>query len=215
MTALIIIGVILLVLLGITVLLFLPLKVFISFKEEFFVKVKFAGVKLFEIPEPSPKKKSKKAKKEQSKVEEKGGLAVVDDAKKLFVKLKEKYGFLGAVKVIFAFLKETLSHIKPYFRHIKIKKIILNLTVASSDAATTAIEYGKVCSAVYPVLSFFDTFEQVYFRQINVGTDFQSQKPDFNFSLQVKVSIIYFIIMAFKVVFDYKKFIEEKVYERK
>ena len=215
MTPLIIIGAILIVLLGLTLLLFLPLKVYISFKEEFFIKVKFASVKIFEIPEKESNKRKKKKASGNSDRKEKSESETFKDAKKLFVKLKEKYGFSKAVRKIFALLKEMLSHIKPYLSHIKIKKIVLNLTVASGDAATTAIEYGKICSAVYPVLSFFDTYKGVYFKEINVGTDFTSQKTVFDFSLQIKVPIIYFVIMAFKVVIDYKNFIEEKVYERK
>lgn len=215
MTALIIIGAILLILSALAVILFLPLKVFVSFKEEFFVKIKFIGIKLFEIPEKEDKKETE-IKGENKKSEEKSNESeTLKKAKQIFADLKEKHGTTEAVKKILQLLRNMLSHIKPYLRYIKIKKIVFNLTVATGDAASTAIEYGKICSAVYPVLAFLDTYKGVYFKKINVGTDFNSDKTVFNFSLQVRVPLIFLIIMAFKIISDYKIFIEENNDERK
>lgn len=216
MIPLIIIGVILLTLLLLTTVLFLPLKVFVSFKEEFSVIIKFVGIKVFEVPEKATKKKtSVKNKSEKTEKEQKPKSQLLENTKQIFVSLKEKYGFAGAVNKIFKFIGELLSHIKPYLRHIKIKKIKLNLKVASNDAASTAIDYGKVCSAVYPVLAYLDTFKAVYFKEINLSSDFTSQKSEFDFSLQANIPIIYLFLVALKVVVDYKKFIEENNDERK
>lgn len=213
MTALIIIGAILLL---IFLVLFLPVNVFLKFQNDFFIKIKFAGIKLFEISEKEKKSDSDKKTDKDGKKNEDSENPALKQGKELFSFLKEKYGFSGAVKKVFSLLKDMLTHIKNLLRHIKIKKIKLDLTVSGADAADTAIEYGRICTAAYPVLAFFDSFSGIDFKQININSDFNGNKKEFEFSLVVKLQIIYLLIAAFKIYSEYKNFtIKENYNERK
>ena len=197
MIFLIILGIILFVL---GLLLFLPVKISLAFKDELNLKVNFSGLKIFET------KNDTEDKKEESETEKKEAKAKGNKAKKLFSRLKDKYGFSGALKEIFSFFLKCLSHIKGLLRHIKIKRICLNITVASPDAAKTAIEYGAVCAAVYPVLALIDTVPNIAFREINVKSDFNSENSQFDFSLVIKLQIFFALISAFKIYKEYKNF---------
>lgn len=197
--ALIIIAVILLLLIAV---LFLPISVFLKFKDDFFVKVRFLGFKIFEIePQKDIKKPSidkvsdKKAENDISKT-----------SKQIFFKLKEKLGFMGAVKEILRFANDVLSHIKRLLRNIKIKRVCLDVTVAADNAATTAIEYGAVCAAVYPVTALLSTCADIGFKQINVKSDFDSKKPDFWFEATASMNVFNLLIAAYKTYSEYKKF---------
>ncbi len=214
MIALIILGALLILIL---LIFFLPVNVFVSFKNDFFVKIKFAGIKLFEIPKEKDKSKTSKSdKKPEKKSVQKAEQPVFKQSKELFLFLKEKYGFFGAVKKVLLFLGNILTHIKKLLRHIKIEKIKLAITVSGDDAASTAIEYGKVCSAAYPVLSFLDSFSSISFKQIDINSDFTENKKEFEFSLNVKLQIIYMLIAAFKIYSEYKNFtLKENYNERK
>ena len=198
------------IILGILVLLLLililPIKVFIKFKDGLYLKFKILNIKIYEIKPESNKNDSqgdtisdKTAKKDTEK-----------DTKNLFEKLKQKHGFLNSVKVLLRFVKDCLTHIKTLLRHIKIKRIILNISVASNDAATTAIEYGGICAATYPVLAFLDSFGQVKYKSINIKSDFNSNKPSFDFSAIIGLKIIFLIIAAFKIYKEYKSFKERE-----
>ncbi len=201
MIFLLILGIILALIL---LILFLPVKIFISFKEAFKIKIKFFGIKVFEI-EPQEQEKTDKA---LDKVSDKNAQKDTENkAKKIFKGLKEKLGFTGAVKEIMRFLLDCLTHIKALLRHIKINKIRLNITVASDDAAKTAIEYGSVCSAVYPVLALIDTVPNIGFKEINIRSDFEGSECDFSFSLQIGIQIFYGLISAFKIYKVYRNFV--------
>ena len=99
-----------------------------------------------------------------------------------------------------------LERLKGSFKHIAVRRLCLDIKVSSGDAAATAIEYGAVCAAVYPVLSFIDSTANVKMKNINISADFNSGDSDFGFSVIVRVRIIYLIVMAFGVFSEYNKF---------
>ena len=190
--------IILSVLAFIVLLLFIPISVHIKYDGDFFVKLKIAGIKAYEVEpdadteKPKPDTESDKKAKKQTE--------------KAFDKLKKKYGFAGAVKEIFVFIKSVLERLKGSFRHIAIRKLCLDIKVASGEAAATAIDYGAVCAAVYPVLTFIDSIANVKMKSINVTADFNSDNSDFDFSLVVRIRVVYLIVMAFGVFSEYNKF---------
>ena len=187
--------------------LFLPIDVYIKFEQDFFLKIKFLGVKVFEIEPEDEKQKNQTA---DAISDKKAENEVTNVAKSFFYKLKKKYGFSGAVKTLFGFAADVLTHIKRFLRHIKIKRVALNVTVASNNAAATAIEYGTVCAAAYPVLAFLGYFAAVRYKSININSDFNSKNQSFDFSSCVRLRIFFLIIALFGVYSEYKKFIERE-----
>ena len=178
----------------IIVLLFLPVSANLSFEGDFSVKIKLAGIKLYD----SEKKSAENPKEKPEKCEEK--------KENTFLKLKNRYGFSGAVKEILGFVKAVLRKIKKQLKKILIRRLKIDIRVASPDAAQTAVEYGVVCAAVYPLLSFLESTADIGIKQINVSSDFNSQKPHFSFSAVVRLRIIYLIIAAFAPFCEYNKF---------
>lgn len=178
----------------IIVLLFLPVSANLSFEGDFSVKIKLAGIRLYD----SEKKSAEKPKEKPEKSEEK--------KENTFSKLKDRYGFSGAVKEILGFVKAVLRKIKKQLKKILIRRLKIDIRVASPDAAQTAVEYGAVCASFYPLLSFFDNAANVKMKQINVTADFESGKPEFSFSALVKLRIINLLIMTYGVFSEYNKF---------
>lgn len=194
MIFLIIIGVILLL---IALVLFLPVSVLVEFKEDFFVKIRFCSIKVYDL-KPTEKTEKQETETEKSEIKEK--------SESLFSKFKEKFGFSGAIKEFFAFFKDVFFHTKGFLRHIKIEKINLFIKIASSDAAKTAIDYGIVCATVYPVLAMIDSVGKIKYKKIDIKSDFESVSSDFSFGFNVKLKIFFLLITLFKVYKDYKKF---------
>lgn len=213
MTAVIII---LALLLFITALLVLPFGVDITFKGDFSVKIKFLCIPVFRTSPPQKGKHAKQTEKKGKPKKEREENEALKETKEIFTFLRKKYGFLGAVRKIFAFLKEVLSEIKSLLGTVRVKKTVLNITAASPNAAQTAIEYGGVCSAVYPVLSCLNSCAKVGLKAINIKSDFEKKEPLFDFSLTVRLRFISLIISAFKIYKKYRQFILRENYnERK
>lgn len=190
--------IILAVLAFIVLLLFIPISVHIKYDGDFFVKLKIAGIKAYEV-EPKEDIKETKPDTESDKKAKK-------QTEKAFDKLRKKHGFAGAVKEIFILIKAVIQRLKGSLKHIAIRRLCLDIKVASGDAATTAIEYGAVCAAVYPVLTLIDGIANVKMKNINVFSDFNSGESHFGFSVIVRVRVIYLIVMAFGVFSEYNKF---------
>lgn len=202
------------VLLLLLAILFLPIDVSVGFLNDFYVKVKFAGIKVFETDGKDNEDQEQISESDESEPDKP---KKEDSApKKLFGFLKEKYGFIGAVKTLFSFFSDVLYHIKKFLKHIKIKKVILNLTVAGQDAAQTAIEYGVACATVYPVTAMLSSCAEIRFKSINVKSDFNSKKCEFGFSASVRLRAFFLGLTAFKVYKEYKQFLLKENYnERK
>ena len=192
-------GILLLLLLA---LLFLPIAVHIKFKEDFNIKITFAGVTVFKTSNKSEKGNAESGEKIAKEKPEKENFA-----KSLWNKLKAKKGFLGAVKELMQFLKDCITHIKALLRHIKFKSIALNLVYGSGDAADTAIKYGEICSAVYPMLALLDTAKNINFKKINVKSEFAEKTAEFDFSFKAISQIFILLISAFKIYKEYKNFL--------
>lgn len=178
--------------------LFLPVGVHIKFDGEFFAKIKILGIKIYKI-EPQNDIEREKSDTESDKQAEESG-------EKLFKKLKDRLGFSGTVKEVFELIKSILEGLKKHLRHIAIRSVNLNIKVASDDAALTAIEYGVVCSTVYPVLSVLGNVGNIKYKKINIYSDFNSNEAVFDFSVIIRLQIIFLLITAFSVFKEYNNF---------
>lgn len=183
------------------VLLFGPIVVMLEYKDGFDFKVKYLFFKVFE-PEEKPDTESKEVKDDAPKPPKK---------ENLFDTLKEKFGFTGAVQKLMELFGAVLTHIKKLLRHIKINKVVLNITAASTDAATTAVEYGAICGAAYPVLGILSGVSDIAYKAINISADFNNSKTRFDFSLNIKCNLFFLGIAAVSAFMEYKKFTERYV----
>ena len=206
MTFLIVFGVIALLVLGV---LFIPFRVSLCFDGELNVKVSFLKIPLFKGGnKKKPEKEKDGERSDRQKPKKENG--TFKGIKEYFKKVKKESGLTATLKEGFVLISEILGHIKRLFRHINICRVKLNITVGTPDAALTAIEYGEVCAAVYPVTAFLDGAANVGFKEINVQADFEGGKSNFGFSAAVKIQIFYLAICAIKIFKPLKKFITEK-----
>ncbi|MBQ4119207.1 MAG: DUF2953 domain-containing protein [Clostridia bacterium] len=157
-----------------TVALLLPVSVALSYNGEFKYKLKIAFVTLNFNKKEKPKKQ-KKNDKQQKKTE-------VKPEKSFFEKLIDKKGFAGAVKEIFTFVKDCAVPLKRFLRFVKFRDIRLFIAVVGDDAAGTAVDYGVVCSAVYPTLSFIENLASLQYKSVDIKADFEIKKAISHFS---------------------------------
>ncbi len=173
-------------------LLFLPIGVSLNFEDEFLYKIKFVGFTVF----PRPIKKTKQQKSNTPK----------ETTKSFFEILKDKKGFVGAIKELFGFFADCFVPLRKFLRFVKFKKIKLDLSVTGADASKTATNYGAVCAVVYPVLSLFKSIANVKYKKIDISADFENKKSQFSFCAYVTVPIVFILIFSYKIFKEYKKF---------
>lgn len=203
MTALYIIGGILLFLL---LLLIIPISAEAGFTDIFAARVKYGGIKVFDTSKPKKQKKlkTKKPKSQKPKADK------PKEKKESFITriFKEK-GKIGGIKFCFAVLKAGLLRVIWLIKKITVKKLFLDITVSSDDAAGTAIAYGGVCAAVYPVVAIVKENTKVGISEVNISTDFDKLSPVIKAQIAVKTRLIYALIAAISFVFAYFKIKKE------
>ena len=109
-------------------------------------------------PKEKKKKKEKPKKKKEPKKEEKDkkeGEEKKDEKKKqsYLSKLKDKKGLTGLLSLLTSVAKIALGTLKGIFSHIVLKKFDVGIALAGEDASSVALNYGKLCSIVYPAIN--------------------------------------------------------------
>ena len=208
MTALFIVcGIILFILL----LLVLPVCIYLEFKDEFNVSVKYAGIKVFSTSGKKEEKPEKVEEKPQmGEAKEKEEQKKENKLLSLFKKKKEQDGTLGAIKYFGGFAKSVLKKLIWFLKKLKFDHIKLNLSISSDEAADTAVLYGTVCSVLYPILSLITSNSSVKYKEINVSADFNKTAIVADFSMCVNLRLIYAVIVFLKVYSEYRKMIKEE-----
>ena len=194
MTVLAIIGILLAVIIAIIVVLLLSsIRVFFSFNTENKpeLKAKFLFFTVFDINKP--KDESKKPSKIGSILKQILGFERViatqtDEGEKQKESISSKV--TGFVTVFMLLTDSNLWLAKK----IKAKQLKLDIICGGSDAADAAIEYGVVCSAVYPFIGYLETnfkgAEKAL--DVNIGCDFENEAY-FGTDIKIKLRIIHIV----------------------
>lgn len=106
-------------------------------------------------------------------------------------------------------VKNILYKFKRLIKHIVIKNTEFRLVVVGNDAADTAVKYGAVCSAVYPVLTLLAECFTFKPDAISVSAGFDKKEMDFLLKTDFSVRIIYLLIFALSAIKEYIKLKKE------
>ena len=197
MIALIVVGAIVALIL---ILLLLPLTLDFAYDGDFCVKVKYSGITIFDNKK-SEEKAKRKAKKKKSNTK-------TSKAPKKDGFLKRTYkqkGLFGTISYFSDILKIVLKKTSRIIKRLKFRRFKFDLTVATDDAASTAIRYGEVCAAVYPVAALLESMIDLKSKEINVCADFEKNKCEFKSSVLVKSAVIYWLISLISILVEIYK----------
>ena len=92
-------------------------------------------------------------------------------------------------------LKQLKQKTEFLIKHIKVERFDLNVTVASGDAATTAIEYGAVCAVAYPIAAFVLNYNKSLKENININCDYNNQNPQIEFCVVASLRLIHLLVL--------------------
>ena len=149
-------------------------------------------------------KEAKKAAKKQKKKAQKKSKSPAKPTDATAEK-KEKKDIVGLVETVLSVAKVFLSRFGHHLR-IDVKKIVL--TVATGDAAKTAILYGAVCGAMQGLVTFLENkanFKTDRDSDIRVEIDFLAEKPSADIDLAFSFRIWQIFDLAFRSLFAFIK----------
>lgn len=182
--------------------LYLPITVDLSYVKELSYRIKYAGFILLD----SEKKVDIKGKRKKKKKKSENDTASKEQSGKgenFFKKTYNQKGFFGTVRYFSELLMMLLKKLWFVVKRLKFTRFKLDIAVATDNAANTAIEYGGICSAVYPTLALLETNADFKSREVNISTDFDKTESTFAASISVTTRLIYFLIVAVSAVFGF------------
>ena len=177
------------------VLLLLPVKIDFDYDGEVFFKVKYICFTLIDSEE-----KEKKTKKTSKKKKKK-------DASQKKESTNKQKNITYTIKYYGNMIQLALKQLRWLISFIKIRKFVFDLTVATDNAASTAIEYGEMCAVVYPIISFVQTNTNFKLKtdDINIRPDFDNSDSKLKASVLVKAKLIICLIAIARLFWDYTK----------
>ncbi len=186
-------------------LLFLPIGLTFQYKNDIFLKVTYAGITVYNSSKPKKEKK----KKEKAEQAESNDTAPAEKQENFFFKEIKKRGIKGFSEYYGKALLDVLNSVIPFVKKVKFTVFLIDLKVATTEPADTAIQYGLVCSAAYPVLSLLNEYATFKMKAVNISADFNRNSYAFSADIRVKTLLLYAVIIAIKLYKKYKSLLKE------
>ena len=185
----------------------------ITDKNKVILKYLFLKITLFDSSKPE---KEKKPKKEKKKTEETPQEQVAEDTtlaenttenkgNNLFKQIYIEQGYDGIVKMLVAVKDSLGSFLGKLYKTFTINELYLTMHITGSDAADTAIKYGKLSSWLFPLLGKVASTCKMKKYDIDISPDFLGVKNEADLYLNVSVVPIRItnaaIVLAFQLIF--------------
>ncbi|MCL2486740.1 MAG: hypothetical protein FWE86_03985, partial [Oscillospiraceae bacterium] len=138
-----------------------------------FIPLRILPRKKKEKPEPEPPAKKKKPAKKPKKKAAKEPAA---KKKKKKPGLFDERGLGGALSLLGRIAKLAGGAFAKVLRGVRVTRFDLYISVGGEDAAETAINYGRICAAVYPAAGLIASQTGKFRRDIIIRADFLSEK---------------------------------------
>ena len=175
----------------------LPLSIDLVYEDDFAFKIKYAGI-TFINSERDAKPKTKNHKKITD---------ITPQKKDNFIKKTYKQrGLSGTVKYFSNILSIVLKKLWWLVKRFKFRQFKFDLTVATDDAANTAIQYGEICAALYPVFAVVQSVVDIKPKSININADFEKTKWEFKTCVKIRARLLYWLIASIGLIAQYLKF---------
>lgn len=173
-------------------LLSIPVVLDLEYLDLFKCRVSWLFLKFNIYPQDESKKNKKKKepkKKEdvpKKKSAEEKPQEIKENKKDNFIKtFYDNQGIIGIIDLI----KNCASYLgkfsKGFLKSIYITKLFINISVTESDAAKTALRYGKICQEVYPPLGFICSSCHVKNYKVNIWADYCGDKTKGAFETRI------------------------------
>ncbi len=172
------------------VVLSIPFHITVGYDDKIHVSIRYLFIKLDLLPvKQGPKKE--KAPKEKKPKEEKPPKEDTPKEKKPnpILEMVKANGYDGMMTVLTNLVRILKIYGGKIFKSIVFDEIYFYISVATGDAASTAIKYGQTCQKVYPLMGFICSNNIVKKYDIDVDTDFLANKTQGEFLFDMHLCI--------------------------
>lgn len=172
------------------IILSIPVVLDLEYTDVFRCKVSWLFIKFDIYPPKEKDEKDSKPKKEkpvkEKTTEETPATTQTPEKKDNFIKtFYNNQGVLGIIELIGNCASYLGKFSKGFLKSIYIRKLFIRISVTESDAAKTALKYGKICQEIYPPLGFICSSCHVKNYKVNICANYLGEKTVGEFETRV------------------------------
>lgn len=172
------------------IILSIPVVLDLDYTDVFRCEVSWLFLKFDIYPPKEKKEKDSKPKKEkpvkEKTTEETPATTQTPEKKDNFIKaFYNNQGVLGIIELIGNCASYLGKFSKGFLKSIYIRKLFIRISVTESDAAKTALKYGKICQEIYPPLGFICSSCHVKNYKVNIWANYCGEKTVGEFETRV------------------------------
>ncbi len=188
------------ILIFILALLMVPVHVIVDWNEKLSVRIRYLFIKktLFPLDKEKEEPKKEEEKKEKSSERQKNK------------KKKSKPSLEEIVDKIIDSVNRYGPGAKMILRNIRVHRLELFWKIASEDAASCAIRYGRICAFLNTALGFFRNLMRIEKSSFRVYPDFTADKEEIRVSADIEFNPLIVLIGALRVAAAFVKSIFEE-----
>ena len=171
----------------------ITLKIRYTEKLEAYIRILFIKIKLYPTEEKKKKYKHSMSKREAQKIKDslkKKPKKKKKKKEKPKSEEKDKPDAISIISIVVSFVKNFISL---FAKAIRVKASRLKITVATEDAAKTALTYAAVTQSInvlFPLLDDLKTVKKLpHGKELSVDVDFLSDKSTFDIDVELYVRI--------------------------
>lgn len=187
MTVWIIVGSVILLM---AVLLFLPVSVIVDYQKSAFVQIRYLFFRYTVAPRPEKKKKAPSS-------EQKAQAGKQAKEKSKFRQLLEREGLGGFLDLLRETCKIAGGTVKRLLPHLTVGQFSVSVRVGGEDAGWAALNYGGVCAAVYPAVSFLVGAVRCRKVEVEVVPDLNGGESSAECHLRARIKLFFAILLLF------------------
>lgn len=193
--------VLLIVIAVILILLMCPLKVFLDYDGDLKLNLGYLFLK-FQLVPPKPKKKKKKKPEEKKEKEKKPEEEKKEEKKPgTFQRLMNKHGIDGLIEILKEVVSIVVDFLRDFAKHLYVTRCNIRICIVGNDAADTAIKYGYVCSAVYPLISVLEQNSVLKKHYTDISAGFLAEKTAAEMEMTFKIRPLFLLGAVFRAAF--------------
>ncbi len=121
-------------------------------------------------------------------------------SKGTFKKILKHLGFKGTVNFLFGEEIGFFNRLKYILKKLIVSHFKLNISISGEDAAQTALLYGGVCSVIYPVVAFLETFITFKEDDMKIICNYEKEVSELHLFIEAKVKVFYLLKAGFKLI---------------
>ena len=172
------------------VVLSVPFHITVGYDDKIRVSIRYLFIKLDLLPvKPKPKKEKPPKEPKPEKEKKTEDTAPKEKKPNPILEMVKANGYNGMMTVLSNLGRILRIYGGKLFKSVVFDEIYLYISVATGDAASTAIKYGQTCQKVYPLMGFICSNNMVKKYDIDVDTDFLANKTKGEFLFDMHICI--------------------------